>query len=480
VSDALRRSSYTVDGVAELLGEVAVADLARGRASTARDALAGDRSSRATAVRLLLLGDDVAVDEVASMLPVEEAAPLLVADGSVVRAGYDVAPHADDSHDWWVVSDRTSRSGRPVRPDHVLGVGSASTTLAQLTVRRPVRTALDIGTGCGVQALHLSRHAESVAATDVVDRAVRLAATSFALSGVEVELLAGDLVAPVADREFDLVVCNPPFVVGPSPRYAYRDADWSRRSSGAPDGLSRRAVRSAAEVLADGGVAQLLVNWLHVRGEDWRDRVASWVSDLGVDALLLERDAQEPGDYVDTWLADAGERGDEERAEEWRRWLVDREVEAVGFGWVVLRRGSSPHRVAVETLAHHVDQPLGEVIATWLDRLAWMRTATDAELLGARLRAGDGVRLETTSAPHAGGWQPEAARLVLTAGLRWSLECDDAVAALVAGCDGSRPLGDLVTVLAAATGVAADELAGPVCATVRGLVDRGVLEPADA
>jgi methylase of polypeptide subunit release factors len=477
MSDALRRSSYTVDGVTELLGPTAVANLARGRAALARDTLAGDHSHRATLVRLLLLGDEVAIDAVADVLALDDIAPLLSLQRGVARTAYDVAPHADETHDWWVVSERTESTGRPARADHVLGVGSASTTLAQLTVRRPVGRALDIGTGCGVQALHLTSHAESVTATDVVDRAVRLAATSFALSDVDVELVTGDLAQPVADREFDLVVCNPPFVVGPAPRFAYRDADWSRPTTADADGLSRRAVRSAASVLADGGVAQLLVNWLHVRREGWRERVASWVGDLGVDALMLERDAQEPAGYVDTWLADAGESGDHERAEQWRRWLAERDVEAVGFGWVVLRRGPGPHRVAVETLGQHVDQPLGDAIGRWLDRLSWLRVSADADLLATRLRAADGVRLEATSRPAAGGWQAESARLVLGSGFRWSLDCDDAIAAVVAGCDGSRPLTDLLDVLVAATGVPAEELAPPLCVSVRGLIDRGLLEP---
>jgi methylase of polypeptide subunit release factors len=304
-----------------------------------------------------------------------------------------------------------------------------------------------------------------------------LASTSFALSGVDVELVAGDLADPLAGREFDLVVCNPPFVVGPDPRFAYRDADWSRASFGDADGLSREAVRSAAALLAERGVAQLLVNWLHVRGEDWRERVGAWVGDLGVDALLLERDVQEPGDYVDTWLSDAGESADEERAERWRRWLVDRRVQGVGFGWVVLRRGPAPHRIAVESVPQLVEQPLGDAIGRWLDRLSWLRAASDADLLSSRLRVGDGVRLQTTSSPDAGGWQTEAASLATSSGFRWSMECDEAVAALVAGCDGTRPLTDLVSVLAVATGVSPDDLAPPVCTTVRGLVDRGILEP---
>ena len=58
-----------------------------------------------------------------------------------------------------MVSDLTpGLDGQPVRvgADHVLGISSASTSLAQLTLREPVGRALDLGTGCGVQALHLA------------------------------------------------------------------------------------------------------------------------------------------------------------------------------------------------------------------------------------------------------------------------------------------------------------------------------------
>jgi hypothetical protein len=382
-----------------------------------------------------------------------------------------VTPHGDEVHDWWVVADRSDPSGRPLRRDHVLGVGGASLTLAQLTVRRPVARALDVGTGCGVQALHLTGHADAVTATDSVPRALRLAATTAALSGVTVELLEGDLVAPVAERQFDLVVCNPPFVVGPSARFDYRDG-------GLPgDELSRRAVRACAAVLADGGVAQLLVNWLHVDGEDWRDRVSLWVADLEVDAWLLERDVEDPAAYVTTWLDDAGETGDVELREQWLTWFAAERIDAVGFGWVVLRRGPAPHRVALEPLLQPVDQPLGAEIAGWLDRTQWLRGRDDAALLGHPLRAAPGVRLDTAASIGETGWEPVARMLRFDTGFRWTLPTDEAAAALVAGCDGTRPLGDLIAVLCAATGVGADVLGPVVCSTVRGLVDRGVLLP---
>ena len=69
-------------------------------------------------------------------------------------------------------------------PDHVLGISSAATSLAQLTVREPVDRALDLGTGCGVQALHLATHASQVVATDVNQRALRLTRFNAELNGV--------------------------------------------------------------------------------------------------------------------------------------------------------------------------------------------------------------------------------------------------------------------------------------------------------
>ena len=76
-----------------------------------------------------------------------------------VRARLDCRPYATEDQQLWVVSDLTpGLDGGPQRvtPDHVLGISAASTSLAQLTIRDDVGRALDLGTGCGVQALHLA------------------------------------------------------------------------------------------------------------------------------------------------------------------------------------------------------------------------------------------------------------------------------------------------------------------------------------
>jgi methylase of polypeptide subunit release factors len=102
--------------------------------------------------------------------------------------------------EWWIASDLGElATGGALRTDHVLGVGGASVTLSGLLLPGPVDTALDLGTGCGIQALHLAREARRVVATDISQRALDLAALNAALNGVEsIEFRLGSLFEPVA------------------------------------------------------------------------------------------------------------------------------------------------------------------------------------------------------------------------------------------------------------------------------------------
>src|ERR1700712_2927030 len=180
--DALTAAAYTVDAVEDLLGETARAALGRNETTPALRRTT-DHSPLATLVRLFLLQTTV------SRVDADRALPglvgglagggLLLASADEVRAALDCRPYADDTRGWWVVSDLTpGLDGQPIRvdADHVLGVSPASTSLAQLTTRREVSRALDLGTGCGVQALHLSAHAAHVVATDINARALAMTA----------------------------------------------------------------------------------------------------------------------------------------------------------------------------------------------------------------------------------------------------------------------------------------------------------------
>ncbi|NED63788.1 methyltransferase, partial [Streptomyces sp. SID10244] len=73
-----------------------------------------------------------------------------------------------------------------------------SVSLARAVIRTPVRRALDIGTGCGIQALHLGTHCDEIVATDTNERALALAGATARLNGMRWELRSGSLFEPVA------------------------------------------------------------------------------------------------------------------------------------------------------------------------------------------------------------------------------------------------------------------------------------------
>ncbi|GAA3252127.1 DUF7059 domain-containing protein [Nonomuraea helvata] len=435
----LLETGYTIDGVRDRLGDVAATALAREELVPALRATA-DGDPLATLIRLWWLGVPVPARSVA---PEVLDSGLVSADGDQVSATVHLQPWETGGY---VVSDRKVRPGDPaLRPDHVVGAGGASANLAQLVTRRPVGRALDLGTGCGVQVLHLAGRAEQIVATDVNPRAVELARLSWELSGVSgVDARTGSMFEPVEDELFDLVVSNPPFVIGPTGELTYREAGG--------DGFCRDLVRRTPRHLNPGGQAHFLANWLHVEGEDWRDRVGGWLRETGCDAWVVQRDVQDPAEYVELWLRDAAEQGTKGYAEHYDRWLAwfeERKVEGVGFGWITMRNsGTLDPVVRVEHLDHQVALPAGDYVDSVIDAITVAHRTK--ELGKARLRTADDLLDERIGLPGA----EDPMRIVLrqTQRLRRSREVGTVEAALAGVCDGELALGPLLNVIAELVG----------------------------
>jgi methylase of polypeptide subunit release factors len=487
---ALLRAGYTTDGVLALLGPAAHAALGRGEVEPAFRA-AREGGELGVLVRLLLLGSvephAAVTAALAPLAPADAAAAgLLRAAGDGWTAALDLRPYGDTSDsahptdgdtggDWWVLSDLDQR--RQER-DHVTGVGGASLTLAAATARRPVGSLLDLGTGCGVQALHATRHAGAVTGTDLAPRALAMARATFALNDLDVELLDGPWLEPVEGRRFDQIVSNPPFVPGPARvDYVYRDSGQDG------DAALAALLRALPEHLEPGGVAQLLGSWLHVRGEDWPDRVRSWLP-AGVDAWIVQREVADPALHVGTWQRDAGldltAPAAREQAGAWLDWLDRERVEGVGFGFVTLRRprGGDP-LVVFEDMPGDIEDPLGPEVEGWLDRVDWLRAHTgDEALLGARLTVAPSVVLERYAEAGADGWAEVGSAVARRDGPRWRHEVDGPAAALLAGCQGALPLGELIELLSFAHDRPSGELVAAALPAVREFVRHGVLVPA--
>jgi methylase of polypeptide subunit release factors len=473
---ALTSAGFTSNGIAGRLGAQATGAMARNDLRAALRATA-DRDPLNTLIRLFLCDQtepEPAVATALAPLPLAEAIAggLVERHGDGLRQGLDLEPYGDE---WWVLADLPAgaRPRRALAADHVLGVGGSSMTLIGATIRRPVDTALDLGTGSGVQALHLSTHTRSITATDVSQRALRFAATTAALNGQRWELLRGDLVEPVAGRRFDLVVSNPPFVVGPgTTTHTYRD------SGRAGDRVGAELAAAAPTLLTEGGTMQYLANWVHVAGEDWGERVAGWLAGTGLDAWVIQREVADPMAYVNLWLTDVGESLDPQRTAAWLDWFDAHKVAAVGFGIVSLRRsGRDDPVLRVEDLRQTVQPSMAVQVAAWFDRQDWLRSRDAVDVLAARYRAAPGLQLQQEATMGDEGWAVDRQVLVMPHGLRWSEEVDPLVLALVSGCDGRVPLRDQLAVLAVAHDVPENDLAEAAGPIIAHLVERGLIEP---
>jgi methylase of polypeptide subunit release factors len=487
LGEDLRAAGYDADGVPELLGSSAHRALGRGELAPALRATQ-DRSPLATLTRLFLLGATEDEREVAAALPRTGIADalgqgVLERDGGSFRAALDIRPHSADAEEFLLVSDLDSdtRPG-PVRRDHVLGVGAASITLARAVIRQPVGRALDVGTGCGIQALHLAGHAGAVVATDVNPRALALAAATARLNDQEWDLRAGSMFEPVDAEDFDLIVCNPPFVISDGEmRYSYRDSGL------AGDGMCQALVENIAAHLRPGGTAQLLANWIVREDTDWRERVGSWVAASGLDAWVVQREMADPAEYVGLWLTDAGEDGksagsDRSQAARlagnWLDYLAAERVQGIGMGLITLRcSGSQNPSVTLDEITGQGEDVTGDEADGFLRRRAWVEHTSDAALLGSRLALSPQVLLEQRSLAGHEGWTTVLRMARRQGGPGATLQLDEWGQALLGGCTGAVPLQLLIDLLAAAHGLSTGALAAAVLPSVRVAVTRGLLEP---
>lgn len=488
----LRDAGFTADALRSAWGESADAAIARGLRTPAERALAVRTDALAVLARFLVLGLPQGAGALTAALPRTGLEGLVALDLAAPDDGGGVTPRAlirpqefaDAAGDmqWWIASDLDEAAlGGPLPEGHVLGVGGASLTLAGLQLPGHVARVLDVGTGCGIQALRARRNADRVVATDISPRALAFTELNAALNGVSgIEVRHGSLFEPVAGEQFDRVVSNPPFVITPRaegvPAYEYRDGGL------VGDALVARFVSGVGTHLAPGGVAQLLGNWEYRDGEDGLDRVREWVaaSDIPLDAWVVEREVLDPLEYAELWIRDGGTApGSPAFAHLVAAWLDDfaaRGVTAVGFGYVLLRRAASgvPTLARYERLTQAVPAPLGPHLQAALAAHDRVHALDDAQLAASVLAvAGD-----VTEARHhlPGAEAPSVIELRQGGGFGRTLEVDPALAGLVGACDGDLPVGVLIDAIAQLLEVDAGALRDDLLPRVRELLFTGFLD----
>ena len=507
----LSESGWGVEAVATLLGEAADAALRREirlpalRSVRAALAAGTDSSPVAVLTALFMLGEPVLATVLDAALPRTGAAGAAVIglvdepdEAGYVRARVDLRPHeaVDDAGEirWWVASDLGELvTGRALAPDHVLGIGGAGLTLAGLTPRTRVRSALDLGCGCGIQTLYLLRHAEHVVATDISERALAFTAFNAALAGVcvmgdpdagsgggggRLELLRGSLLEPVAGRRFDLIASNPPFVLTPP---AVREAGlplMEYRDAGGP--VLPELVAGLREHLEPGAAAVMLGNWEHRGADSWREAVATWIPE-GLDGWVIEREVQDPVEYATMWLRDGGltsERDAEGFDAALGAWIDDfevRGVQGVGFGYLIVHRPLRPRDPwrLLEEVTTSGQGVLGHHVAEVLEVRERLTGLDDDAVADLRPVLAPDVTEERHFIPGAA--EPTVILLRQGGGLGRTIRASTVVAALAGVADGELSVGQIASAVVALTGEDAIGLRAEMVEATRHLIAVGFL-----
>lgn len=493
IRERLLALNYSYDAVQELLGVEAAEAMARDQVVPGlwrvEHILRGDYSveekNLARLLAFFLLARPLTEAEAAevfgdTLVDFEDAALIErdAADSARWSASVDLRPHAaDDGTEIFVAADLGAHQ-RPgvLRKDHVLGIGHASLTLAQITERTPVKRALDVGTGCGIQTFHLLAHAEHVTATDISERALAFTRFNLLLNAqalnidpqnpqARVSLREGSLLEPVAGELFDLVVSNPPFVITPRVAGESAEEQFTYRDGGLPgDEIVSTMVRQLPSVLVPGGRAQMLGNWEIIRDSEdpeaprpWDERPRAWVADGGAEAWFIQREGLSPASYAETWLKDASENRDRSHYEQtYVAYLNDfasRNVHSIGFGMIWLRRPTEATAAGVteplqrfEEITYPIQQPIARALTESVRRYDRLAAMDDEALLAAHLEVAEDVTEERHGRP--GAEHPSVILLRAGSGLCRTQLLSTETAGFASASDGELAVGQIVAALA--------------------------------
>ena len=436
---ALRSADYSARGVRSAIGSGAAVSVSPAEVPAVQSRL--DRGSpRRTLIELFLLGVEVPTPDAEAALapmPLTSAitAGLIEPRGSVVRARIRVLPYED----LLVACDRDPELDGRLEPDHVGGIHASSLLLARITPRRRVERALDIGCGCGIQALLLARHAREVVATDVNPRALDFGRLNAKLNGIEnISWRLGDGVEPVRGERFDLVVSNPPYVIAPRPRFTFRESPLPG------DAFCERLVRAVPGVLNDEGVACLLASWIVAPGEPWPQRPEEWTVAGERGRLLLHVETVAASDNAVRWAVPPGSISGATAASlvrEWLEYYCSNEIVSIAYGAVILH--PSPALTRVELAATPgPDAPAH--VERIIDGHRLLGRGSRETMLDAVLELAPRHRLDWTLGAEDGSWQLRRSQLSIGGGLGLGVELDRATAQVLAKLDGRHTLRELL------------------------------------
>jgi methylase of polypeptide subunit release factors len=481
LKDALAAAGYTRETVQAALRSDQQLMAQPGEVVVFERRVAG-RSAQETLIRFFLIGSTEEPADLAAALPgfrLEELERLGVAETAPggVRCPIRIVPHGDVM----VASERIYyKDAGGHDSDVVMGVSNPAILLADLTIRRHAKTALDLGTGGGIQALLLANHCERVVATDLNPRALEFTRFNAALNGFRnIETRAGSWFEPAAGERFDIIAANPPYVISPETTFLYRD-------SGMPaDSVSRELVREMPEHLEEGGFGHILVSWGVDAKQDPVEPARKWFEGLPCDVWLLHYLTEDPLTQASKWNRILAMEGAETYATAIDRWLAyyrEHAIDRIAFGAVIMRRRSQGTPwLRVDTV--HASRGSAGLVSRIFEAEDFLHGPHADRLVEERLTLVPNHELRQRLVARDGAWQLDESTLTLTEGLGFRGGLDVATAQVLQHLDGRHTVREAVDQACAELGFNEDDrraLADASTAMARRLFELGFLVRGDS
>lgn len=404
------------------------------------------------------------------------ASGLLIPETGGLASPYRLTPF----NEFFIASDHpVSGTGGP-RSDIISYPNPTTLMTWRLSIPTPVGRTLDLGTGSGILALSAAAHSNHVIATDLNPRAREFCLFNASLNGVtNIEYREGSVFEPVRGERFDLILVNPPFFVTPSVRHLYSDNSMEL------DGFCRMLIQQAPTYLNENGYCQMLIEWVEIKGQPWRERLTEWIAGDGggleCDVWVMTAYYRSIADYSLIRVQDdrADVAAQAAQIISWQSYFESRQVESIFGGVVTLRRRSGRHWVRMEESQAELQRPFGAFLKRVFENRDYLDTHNDEELLDTRpvLPASAAMTQRFTISPE--GWKPASLDLHLDEGLPYTLALQSQVADFIALCDGQRTLREIAAQTAAANRVDPELVRRESCRIVRQFADRGMLILAD-
>jgi SAM-dependent methyltransferase len=426
-------------------------------------------------LRWFLIREPVPAETAEHVIP-NEVLSVLIDTGLLTRdaGAYEARHLLLPCGEFYVASDHQARFADESDDDHVIHVNPASRFVYNAMIPMHVADTYDLGTGCGILALHAAAFSDRVLATDINPRAIEFASFNAVLNGIEnIDFVVGDGFRPAAGSEFQRIVCNPPFILAPGNEFAYRDNDMEL------DMFCRELAREAPQFLSENGYFQMIVEWVEFEGQTWEQAISDWFTGLPCDVWVVKEYSEDPSSYTQMRLRETlyqSDTRDAEMYDEWMSYYRERRVARIHGGLITMRRRSGEVWRRIEALPEPTRGPFGADLANGFAVADFMEQQTsDESLLATKLQLSPDARLQQNYQPADGDWQPTMLTMLLETGLKRSVSLDGPVAQFVAGLEGEQTLGEVIARFAEMAGADLQQAQTECLPVIRTLLWQGMV-----